>query len=429
MRFDVLGQKMPNNIKKSGFTGQGIMFSLSQKKNFKSACRMTVLAAATLLAACTTSNVQQGLPSPNQPTTETVVEKVLSANPKGEVLGNGKVRVALLLPMSIPGGAAIAAQQLKNGAAMAMSDFANNSIQLVGKDTKGQAAVAQTAASEAVSEGSSLVLGPLFAANVSSASGITLPANIVLMGFSTDSSVARRGVYLLSFTPENGTRAIIKHASAIGKRSITAFLPQNAEGAVRERALRETAGALGIAINIFKYGREEASISTAVTQSIAAVQGSDSIYISGGGGIPSAILSRLSKNGVLIQEKQILGSGAWETIKPSSILNGALYPSRDLAKFSGFSTRYQSKFGIAPGVQAAIGYDAVTLVHQLLRQNPATTAFRPQALENVSGFQGVNGIFRITGKGPSERGMAIYRISNGQKQVAQPAPQGFGRGS
>lgn len=404
------------------------MFSLSQTNLHMKFCKSVILFIAMLLAACTTNNVRQGLPQPNQPSTTSQVEKVLTPNPKGEVLGNGKVRVALLVPMSIPGGAAVAAQQLKNGAAMAMSDFANNSIQLVIKDTKGQAAVAQSAASQAVSEGSSLVLGPLFAANVSAASGITLPANVVLIGFSTDTSIARRGVYLLSFTPENDTRAIIKHASNIGRRSITAFLPQNAEGTVRERALRETAGALGIAVNIFKFGRDEASIAGAVSQSIAAVQGSDSIYIPTGGGVPSLILSSLSKNGVLIQEKQILGSGLWERIKPSNILNGALYPGRDLAKFSGFSTRYQSKFGVEPGVQAAIGYDAVTLVHQLLRQNPAATAFRPQALEAVSGFQGVNGIFRITGRGPSERGLSIYRIANGQKQVAQPAPLGFGRG-
>jgi len=404
------------------------MLRLSQDRVFIYFCKAAALLVALILVACQTNNVRQGLPQSNQQSSTSAVEKVLTPNPKGEVLGNGKVRVALLIPSSIPGGAAVAAQQLKNGATMAMSDFANNSIQLVIKDTKGQAAVAQTAATEAATEGSSLVLGPLFAANVSAASGITLPANVVLLGFSTDSSVARRGVYLLSFTPENDTRAIIKHASVIGKRSITAFLPQNAEGTVREKALRETAGALGLVVNVFKFGRDEASIKTAVTQSIAAVQGSDSIYIPTGGGVPSLVLSNLSKNGVLIQEKQVFGSGSWETIKPSSILNGALYPGRDLAKFSGFATRYQSQFGIEPGVQAAIGYDAVTLVHQLLRQNPAATAFRPQTLESTSGFQGVNGIFRITNRGPAERGLAIYRISNGQRQIAQPAPLGFGRG-
>jgi len=407
------------------YGARGNMFRISQMGLYKAALFFTVA----LLTACTTSNVRQGLPQPNQPGITEQAEKVLTPNPKGEVLGNGKVRVALLVPSSIPGGAAVAAQQLRNGAAMAMSDFANNSIQLVIKDTKGQAAVAQSAATEAVSEGSSLVLGPLFAANVSAASGITLPANVVLMGFSTDSSVARRGVYLLSFTPENDTQTIVNHAFNIGKRSITAFLPQNAEGTVRERALRETAGSRGIAVNIFKFGRDQESISAAVAQSLSAVQASDSLYIPSGGGIPSLILSNLSKNGVLIQEKQIFGSGSWENIKTSSILNNALYPGRDLSKFSGFSTRYQSKFGIEPGVQAAIGYDAVTLVHQLLRQNPATTAFQPRTLESASGFQGVNGIFRVTNRGSSERGLSIYRISNGQKQIAQPAPLGFGRGT
>jgi len=404
------------------------MIGFPETKFFNVLSKVTIVAIAALIAACTTSDVRRGLPQ-NQPKAEVQPERVLTPNPKGEALGNGKVRVALLLPQTIPGGAAAVAQQLKNGAAMAMSDFANNSIQLVVKDTKGQAAIAQSAASEAIGEGASLVLGPLFAANVSSASGITLPSNVVLMGFSTDSSVSRRGVYLLSFTPENDTRTIIKHASVIGKRSITAFLPENAEGAIREKTLSETAGALGIAVNIFKYGRTEESIKSTVAQSITAVQGSDSIYIPAGGGLPSLVLSSLNGNGVLIQEKQVLGSGLWEGIKPSSVLNGALYPGRDLSKFDGFASRYQGKFGVRPGVQAAVGYDAVTLVHQLLRQNPADTAFQPRTLESVNGFQGVNGIFRITSRGPSERGLAIYKIANGQAQIAQPAPRGFGRGS
>lgn len=414
----------------SNYIGAYRMFGLSNIKSSTKLTKLFATAAAILMVACTTSEVRRGLPQSSVSGSQVQeVQKILTPNPNGEVLGNGNVRVAMLIPSTIPGGAAAVAQELKNGASMAMSDFANNSIQLVIKDTKGQAAVAQSAATEAVSEGSSLVLGPLFAANVSSAAGITLPANVVLLGFSTDSSVSRRGVYLLSFTPENDTRAMITHASFIGKRSITAFLPQNAEGSIRERALRETAGARGISINIFKYGRDEESISNAVKQGLTAVQTSDSIYIPAGGGVPNLIMSTLSKNGVLIQEKQILGSGLWENITPSPTLEGALYPSRDITKFGSFASRYQTKFGVNPGVQAAIGYDAVTLVHQLLRQNSATIAFRPQAIENVSGFQGVNGIFRVSSRGSAERGLAIYRITGGQKQIAQPAPQGFGRGS
>ena len=148
-----------------------------------------------LLAACATSSdgPQSGA---SQGTAQTSVARVLTPNPVGEVIGDGEVRISLLVPTTIPGGAAAVAKELRNGAAMAVKDFGQNRIQLVVKDTKGQAANAQASANEAVSEGSSLVLGPLFAANVSAASGVTLPANIVTIAFSTDTTVARRGVYL-----------------------------------------------------------------------------------------------------------------------------------------------------------------------------------------------------------------------------------------
>lgn len=92
------------------------------------------LAALLSLSACQSANLGLGnLPNENG-------ERVLSANPKGEVYGQGKVRVALLLPKSAAGNAAKVAQEIRNGALLAMSDFGNDILQLVIKDTAGQAA-------------------------------------------------------------------------------------------------------------------------------------------------------------------------------------------------------------------------------------------------------------------------------------------------
>ena len=134
-------------------------------------------AAMVLLSACTSGtggNVRRGLPS----TQAGAVDRVLNPNPQGETLGQGPVRVALLAPITIPGAAALVAAELKNGASMAMQDFGQNNIQLVIKDTKGQAARAQTVAGQAISEGAAMIIGPLFAANVSAASAMTLPSRV-----------------------------------------------------------------------------------------------------------------------------------------------------------------------------------------------------------------------------------------------------------
>ncbi len=79
----------------------------------------------------------------------------------------------MLLPRGAPGNAASVAEELRRGAIMALNEFGQNRLQLVIKDTQGQAAGAQAAANEAMLEGSAAVLGPVFAANVGAASAIT----------------------------------------------------------------------------------------------------------------------------------------------------------------------------------------------------------------------------------------------------------------
>ena len=381
-----------------------------------------------LLAGCATSDGPQS--GASQGTPQSSVARVLTPNPVGEVIGNGDVRVSLLVPTTIPGGAAAVAKELRNGAAMAVQDFGQNRIQLVVKDTKGQAANAQASANEAVSEGSSLVLGPLFAANVSAASGVTLPANIVTIAFSTDTTVARRGVYLFSYTPQSDTRRILNFASSLGRNSIAAFLPRNPEGNLRERVLRQTAGANGFSLNVIKYDRTPQGIEQAINDSIGSVQTNDTIYIPEGGPIPGIILSGLGRNGVDVKSKQVLGSGNWESVKASDpLVQGAYYPGRDISRFNNFATRYQGQFGNRPGVQAALAYDAVTLASELVRIH-GPNAFSSRNLEVARGFQGINGAFRIRSNGITERGLAIYKITGGRGTLAEPAISNFsGRGS
>lgn len=379
------------------------------------------------LAACnSSSNVQNGLPKSSTPAADQVVQ-ALTPNPKGEVIGSGNVRVALLVPTTIPGGAAAVAKELRNGAAMAAEDFGSGRVQLVVKDTKGQAAVAQSAANEAITEGASLILGPLFAANVSAASGITLPANVVTLAFSTDTSVARRGVYLFSYTPQEDTKRIISYAGSLGRRSIAAFLPNNAEGSLRERVLREMAGTNGLLLNVIKYERTPAGVNTAIAESAGILQTSDTIYVPEGGPIPALLLAGIKRNGINLEEKTILGSGNWETVKTSDpVLAGAYYPGRDISKFNDFAARYQSKFGARPGVNAGLAYDAMTLAAEFVRlRGNGKAAFAPDTFENPNGFQGVNGAFRIRSDGTTQRGLAIYQIRGGKGTLAEPAVSRF----
>src|SRR5581483_2699837 len=63
--------------------------------------------------------------------------------------------------------------------------------------------------------------------------------NISCIAFSTDASVAGRGVYLLSFLPESDVNRIVEYAASTGKRSFAALLPDNAYGNVVEVAFKQ----------------------------------------------------------------------------------------------------------------------------------------------------------------------------------------------
>ena len=392
---------------------------------FQQICKLRiviVMATGVILASCQTGGLNVNSESDqNQQTPR------LTQNPSGEVFGTGGVRVALLVPKTAPGNGAIVAAEIRNGALMALDEFGQNIIQLVIKDTVGQAAAAQTRASEAVGEGASIILGPLFSANVSAASAMSQPAGRPIMAFSTDASVAKSGVYLLSFTPQDDVNRIITYAASQEKRSIIAYLPNNAYGAVVENTLRQVAGRAGISIvHIARYERSGAGIKAAVGEAATFHDSADSIYIPEGGGVPNAILGSIRRLNLSMKSKQVFGSGRWESVKLSDrLLNGAIYPGRDITKFENFSNRYEAKYGVKPGVNAALGHDAVTLTVELVRRN-RENAFKSNVIENRNGFAGINGIFRFRKQGTAERGLAIYQVSNGRGQLLLPAPGGFG---
>src|SRR6478736_796776 len=144
-------------------------------------------------------------------------------------VGTGQVKAALILPLSGSG----------NAAAVAQSEFPQPNVQLLVKDDAGGAQGAQSAAQQAIDEGAEIILGPLFALSVPSAANVARQRGIPVIAFSTDSSVAGRGVYLLSFLPESDVNRIVNYSISTGKRSFAAMLPNNAYGNVVEAAFSQ----------------------------------------------------------------------------------------------------------------------------------------------------------------------------------------------
>jgi len=382
---------------------------------------LSVAAAAIVLAACTTQQFGGGAPPP-QPTEPATTNASV---------GDGQVRVALILPLSAQGNAGVAAQSMKNAAEMALTEFKSPNIQLLVKDDGGTPQGAQASAQQAISEGAEIIVGPLFAQSVNAVGQVARTRNIPVIAFSTDTSVATRGVYLLSFLPETDVRRIVEFAVSRGKRSFAALLPDNAYGTVVEASFQqEVSRRGGRVLTLEKYQVDSNQIAEAARRVAQAANQVDSIFIPDGADAVPQVVQALAASGVNLKRVQLLGTGLWDDprIFSTAALDGGWYAAPDSTGFRNFSARYRARYGQDPVRTATLAYDAVALVAALVKtQGPQR--FSEQALTNPSGFAGIDGVFRFRPEGPSERGLAVLRAAPSGGQVISPAPHSFQPGT
>jgi len=372
-----------------------------------------LLLGAPVLGAC--SGIQQTL---SQYTTSGPAQEPI-------VAGTGQVKVGLILPLSAPGNAGVAAQSMKNAAEMALAEFQNPNIQLLIKDDGGNPQGAQQGTQQALDEGAEIILGPLFAGSVPATAQLARTRGVSVIAFSTDSSVAGRGVYLLSFLPESDVNRIVEYSASIGKRSFAALLPENAYGNVVEAAFKPAVGRRGGRIVAFeKYGADRAGAARNVAQALGQA---DALFIADDGDSVVSVADALTAAGANLRNIQLLGTGLWDNprVYASPALQGGLYAAPDPAGFRSFSARYRAKFGSDPVRTATLAYDAVALVAALARtQGPQR--FSPEVLTNPSGFAGVDGLFRFRADGTNERGLAVMKVATGGGVAVAGSPKSFG---
>jgi ABC-type branched-subunit amino acid transport system substrate-binding protein len=381
---------------------------------------LSVIATGLLVAACTTQLGGGGTAPP-------AGESAAAAQ-----AADGQVRIALILPLTAQGNAGLAAQSMKNAAEMALAEFKVSNVQLLVKDDGGSPQGAQGAAQQAISEGAEIIVGPLFAQSVSAVGQVARSRNIPVIAFSTDASVAARGVYLLSFLPETDVRRIVSYAASRGKRSFAALMPDNAYGTVVEAAFQqEVARHGGRVVVLEKYPHDANRTAEAVRRVAQAASQIDSIFIPDSPDAVPQIAQALAANGVDLKRVQLLGSGLWgddTRITSEKLLDGGWYPSPEQTGFRNFSGRYRARYGQDPVRTATLAYDAVALVAALVKTQ-GMQRFSEQVLTNPSGFAGIDGVFRFRPEGTNERGLAVLRVTPSGGQVISPAPKSFAPGT
>jgi branched-chain amino acid transport system substrate-binding protein len=382
------------------------------------ACLVGLLFAVLgLLAACSsTSDYFSASPPP------------AASSQSATAIGAGQVKVGLILPLSAGGNASTVAQSMKNAAEMALAEFNSPDVQLLVKDDGGNSAGAQLAAQQALDEGVEIIIGPLFAHSVGVVGAAARQRGVPVIAFSTDASVAARGVYLLSFLPEADVNRIVDYAVANGKRSFAAMLSEGAYGTVVEGAFKQAVARKGARIvALERYALDPAKMQTPARLVAQAGRGADAIFVPEGPEVVPGVVQALSDAGLNTKRLQLLGTGLWEDARifNEATLHGGWYAASDSTGFRNFSTRYRSRFGQDPVRTATLSYDSVALVAALVKTQGAQR-FSDQVLTNSSGFTGIDGLFRFRADGTNERGLAVMRVTPTGGQVISPPPRAFG---
>jgi hypothetical protein len=364
-------------------------------------------------------------------------------------MGSGPLRIALLVPQS--GGEKARGENFFDAAQMALFDTGRSDITLIVKNTANGAA---NAAQAAINEGAEIIIGPVFGREVASVRAVAAPLGVPVFTFSTDSSVAGGGVYLMSFPMEEEVRAAVNYAASRGMGLFAVMSPQTeyAQRATRtfERDVSAIGGRLVASAAYTPGGVSYGSVmqldgkdfdalfipasSREGLQSIAGLVRfgpppppapkpltEEQIAAGVAPPPPPAPLPRAA-----IPDHVLIGTGLWD--EASNGRSGALargfFAAPDPSSRASFSNRFKGIYNYTPIANASIAYDAVSLAATLGSASPGQR-FTQSAITDPNGFRGVDGIFRFLPNGMIQRGLAIIEVSGGGLSVVRRAPSSF----
>lgn len=403
------------------------------------------LGAALLLAACDTLGGGKPQPAPQPqvqvpPRVEVTPPPVVTPPPTMRdpsrfitpaFMGTERpVRVALLLPFNSPReNVRTLSNALYNTAQLALFEFDTPNVLLIPKPTGGTAAGARQAAREALDAGAELIIGPLFAEEVTAVAPLARELNVPVVAFSSDSSVGGPGVHLLSFPLDQDVERIVDYASLQGMTRFAALYPQGSYGervrAAFDRAVSRRAGSV---VAQTSYPADPQAMYDPAQRIARAYGGGnyEALFMPEGGQGLKAMAPLLPYYDVDPRKVKFFGTGAWDdaSLTREPPLNAAWYPAPPPEAHAQFLERYRRAYGATPPRIASLGYDAVSLAVALAGL-PEGQRYTQETLTNEDGFAGVDGIFRFNPDGSTERGLAILEIRPTGAVVIDPAPTSF----
>ncbi len=312
-----------------------------------------------------------------------------------------------------------------NAAQQAVFDSAGANFELQPRDTAA-AGGAEGAARKAITEGATLIIGPLFAADIPPVKRIAQANNLMVLPLSTDTSLAERGVFVMGLAPAAQVQRVLAYASQRGAHRFAALIPLTPYGTlvddVFRRALAEHGQTL---IDVQIYDPKGKDLPERV-QALARQQNEiDALFLPAGGSDLKKIADHLAAAGFNASRIRIIGTGLWDAPglgHQIPFLVGGWYAAPDPAQRRTFIASYQAVYGAEPPRLATIAYDATALAAILAKRG---IHFDETALTNPNGFAGLDGIFRLRPSGAVERATAVLEVTTSGASVIDTPPTNF----
>ena len=346
---------------------------------------------------------------------------VLAPQQEQSILPAKPVKVALLVPLT--GNGSNIGQAILNASQLALFDMGPQEFQLIPRDTKGTPAGTQIATQEAINNGASLILGPLFSNSVKSAAAAAAPHGINVIGFTTDQNAVSYNSFAMGFLANTQVESVLTYAINQHRGRFTVVTKDNQYGTlVTNTAQQFLSKARYPAPHIHKINGNNLDLNKLYSDLIA--HQSQAILLAVDMATATSISNHLISKGLSNQALQRLGLGLWDNNQRaySSALDGAWYAAPSPMQRDRFNLLYKDTYGMSPPRLASIGYDATALAISLHKRG---SDYSKATMIRANGFYGLDGIFRFRPNGLVERGLAIMEFSRGRSVVRRNAPTGF----
>lgn len=364
-------------------------------------------------------------------------------------------KVGLLLPLS--GDAEALGGDFLDAAQMALFDFGETRLELIPRDTGDDPGRAVAAATEAMNAGAQLLLGPLFGRSTTAVAPLAAQRNVKVISFSNDAAVARPGVWLLGFRPEEQVERVVSYAAAGGLSRQAALAPSDSYGSRAVESWRDAVGRIpgAEAVGVARYQAEGDDPSSAV-RSVASIGRAlipaeatagelagpgidptpprltasgppafDALLIADGGPRLRAVAATLPRFAIDPATTRLLGTQRWREdpdLLADPAVQGAWLAAWPTGEVQRFTRRFRAIYGRDPDPLAVLAYDATALA-ALIGQ--AGLGYTDAQLLDPQGFSGASGLFRLRPDGLVEHGLAILEVRAGSWREIDPAPARF----